>query len=251
MKLRELGLLARLGLTGLILVLAGGLLSSGAYVREHHAPRDQREGFSYDDLVGVYHGLESPSALLGALERGHPETLAADQRRTLVDWLNGERVSGDYDNLDLGDSSPAEILDRACLDCHSRNSDDALARALPLEYWDDVKALAYSYEVAPLPTEILLVTTHTHALSLGTLGLLICALGLATRFPQALVGLLVAGCGLGLAADLAGWWLARDSGGLVALIVAGGALFALCSGLLLVLALLDLWLPQRGARGRG
>ncbi len=246
MTLRGLNGWARSGLSGLVLVLLGGLVASAAYVRVHHAPRDQQAGFSYDDLVGFYHGIERPAPLATALERDHPEGLDPAARATLVAWLAGDRVSGDYDNLDLGDASPAEILERNCVDCHARNAADELAAALPLEYWDDVEALARSVAVAPLPIDILLVTTHTHALSLATLGLAACALGLLTRFPRGLTGALVAGCGLGLALDLAGWWLARAHEGFVVAIVAGGGLFALSAALLLVLTWIDLWWPVKG-----
>lgn len=245
MRLRDLDLLARLGLSGLVLVLLGGLAASVGYIYQHHAPRDGRPQFAYDDLVGVYHGIERPSSLVTALQSGHPEGLDPSDRELLLGWLASDRISEDYDNLDLGEASPAEVIDRACLQCHARKSDDPAAAALPLEYWDDVEALAYSYEVAALPPEILVVTTHTHALALGTLGLVTALLVLATRFSRRLVGALVAACGLGLLLDLASWWLARDSAALVAGVVLGGALLCASLALQLVLVLLDLWLPAR------
>lgn len=244
-QLRELGLGARLGLTGLVLVLAGGFVASGAYVRAHHAPRDQREGFAFDDLVGVYHGLDRPSALVGALERQHPPELDPAERATLLAWLGGDAISDGYDDLDLGDAAPAEILDRNCVGCHGRNGDDPAATAIPLEYWDDVKAVAYSYQVAPLPEEILLVTTHTHALSLGTVGVVLALLALGTSFSRRLIGTLIAVLGLGLLVDLGSWWLARENEAFVTAIVWAGGSFAVASGLLILLILADLWLPRR------
>ena len=246
--LRELGFAARLGLTGLVLVLAGGFVASGLYVQEHHAPRDQKEEFAFDDLVGVYHGLDRPSALVGALQSDHPPELSAEDRATLLTWLGSETISDDYDNLDLGDSAPAEILDRNCVSCHGRNSEDPIGDTVPLEYWDDIKAVAYSYKVAPLPEEILLVTTHTHALSLGTVGVALALLALCTSFAKrfpAWIGSLIAIMGLGLFVDLGSWWLARDTEIFVTVLVWAGGSFALASGLLILMILADLWLPRR------
>ena len=245
--LRELGWGARIGLTGLVLVLAGGFAASGAYVQQHHAPRDQKEGFAFDDLVGVYHGLDRPSALAGALQREHPPELAAAERATLLAWLGSETISDDYDSLDLGDAAPAEILDRNCVACHGRNSDDPIGDSVPLEYWDDIKAVAYSYHVAPLPEEILLVTTHTHALSLGTVGVALALLALCTSFAKrfpARVGSLIAVMGLGLFVDLGSWWLARDTEIFVTVLVWAGGSFAVACGLLILMILADLWLPR-------
>jgi len=243
--LRELPFGARLGLTGLVLVLAAGFVASGQYLIDHHAPRDQKEGFSFDDLVGVYHGLDRPSALVGALERDHPPELDPAQRETLLAWLRGDSISDDYDNLDLGDAAPAEIIDRNCVSCHGRGSDDPIGETIPLEYWDDIKAVAYSYHVAPLPEEILLVTTHTHALSLGTVGIALALLALGTSFSRRLIGVLIAVLGLGLFVDLASWWWARENVVFVRVLVWAGWSFAAAAAALILLILADLWLPRR------
>jgi len=241
-RLHALQLSAKLGLTATLLVLAGGLVASGAYLATHHENRDERPGLTLTDIEGHYHGVESEAPLRAALERGHPDTLAPASRDVLLTWLTSDRISEDYDNLDLGDEAPAEILALQCLSCHSRNSDDEVAAALPLEFWDDIKRTAFSSQIEPVGTEILLASTHTHALALGSLAAILILLAAFTRFSR-IAGLCSLGAGLGLAVDLACWWIARDSAGLIPLLVAAGALFALCSALLILTSLAELWLP--------
>ena len=247
LRLRELAFGARLGLSGVVVSLLIGITASLAYLQEHHQNRDGEPGVSLDDLRGAYHGIERPAPLARALERGHPEGLAAADRELLSRWLAGGRVSEAYDDLDLGDAAPAEVIQRACLACHSRRAEqgDGIGTRLPLEYWDDVEKQAFSRNIAATPREILVVTTHTHALALGTLTLAVILLVLATRAPALLKNALVLVAGIALATDLAAWWLSRSAAGFVLLVVAAGGCWAaaMVTGCFVVLA--DLWLPVR------
>jgi len=253
-RLRELPFAIRLSITCLVLVNLGGYLASGLFVRAHHANRDERAGLSLVDLEGAYHGVRSGSALVLALEANHPSELgdiagapqnAEAERRALLDWLASERISEDYDNLDL-DPAPADLLDALCLPCHSRNApEDARAEPL-LDFWDDVRPLAFSRELAPVDAKILLASTHAHAIALATITLLVVLLTCATAWPEPLKGGLALAASAGLLVDLASWWLARESAPLVKLVVAGGALHALAMGAMMLLVIAELWRPRRG-----
>lgn len=249
-RLGHLGLGQRLGLTFLLLVLLGGLAASFQFIRAHHGPRDGRPGLSLDDVRGVYHGIQRTAPLVTALERGHPEDLAPDQREVLLRWLASPRISEDYDSLDLGDDAPAELLAASCLSCHARNASegDGIGQRIPLTYWDDVQKVAFSTRVEPMSQEILLATTHTHALSMALIGLVLVLLAAWTRFWRGLVGAASLVLGLGLALDIAGWWLARGSASFSVLIVAGGAAYGLGCAALSLLSLAELWLPARAGR---
>ena len=95
---------------------------------------------------------------------------------------------------------------------------------------------------------MLAASTHAHALALAPLSIVLLALLFAGRFGARCAGALCAVTGLALAADLGGWWLAREFGGLAPLIVVAGASYALASAVSLALVLADLWLPRPGAR---
>jgi hypothetical protein len=252
-RLRELPLAARVALALLMLVELGGYLASGAHLREHHEARDERAGLTLTDLVGAYHGVNSGSDLIRALERGHPADLESAapleqaQRELLLGWLHSNRISEDYDSLDLGDDAPAEILAQACMQCHS-NAADGERRAEPfLDYWDDVRQVAFSRDIAPTDAKVLLASTHTHAIALATVTLLLCGLMLLTRVPHRAQDALVLGASAGLAVDLAAWWLARGSAGFVYAIVAGGVLHAGCMALMMVAITIDLFAPRSRA----
>jgi hypothetical protein len=243
----------RVAITLFVFVLAGGFLASFGHMHEHHQGRDGQEGLSYDDIQGVYSGVRSTAPLTLALDAGHPAEIEGTtplpeaKRKALVDWLAVEeesKRSSQFDDFDLGENAPAEILAAHCVQCHSRSSDDKAAAKLPLEYYDEVAKLSISREVEPMDEAILLATTHTHAIALGTTSLVLVMLLLLTRWG-ALAGGIAALSSLGLFVDLAGWWLARDSAAFIPMILGGGALFGLTTALLLVLVLLDLWLPAR------
>ncbi|MBX3410136.1 MAG: hypothetical protein KF859_09655 [Phycisphaeraceae bacterium] len=246
-RTRDLGAMARLGITCLCLVLLGGFAASVSHLYIHDHKRDERPGLTIDDVKGVYHGVKSRSPLLVALEGGHPETIDAQERSALLDWLNGGRVNEQYDDFDKGDMAPAEIIARECVSCHNRASTDpsGIGQRMPLDSWDAVRVVAFSRDIQPNSLAIVVNSTHTHALAIGTLCLIIAGLGVGTRLPRPIINPLIALMGLGLLADIGGWWLTRMKADFAYMIVAGGAAFCLGSTLLLVLIIVDLWWPRK------
>ena len=244
MRLRELHACARVGIACLVLVVLGGTTAAGVYMAMHHANRDERPKLTLDDIRAHYHGVVSRAPLLVALESGHPEDLDPADRDALLDWLRGGSLSLDYDNLDLGDRAPAEIMAVSCLNCHARSAtgDNAIPD-MPLEYWDDVQTLAVSRDIKPVPTEVLAASTHAHALGLGSLVLVVCLLGVMTSWPRRLIAPLVFLAGFGLLADLASWWLARLADPFIYVIVGGGFVFNAAVIALGLLVLVDLMRP--------
>lgn len=252
LRLRALPWSVRIALTCLVLVLGIGLGASAYHLQEHHQNRDEQPGVSLEDITGAYHGVETTAPLVVALERQHPPEMAAGERATLLAWLRSGRIVEDYDNFDLGDAAPAELLRKHCAACHTRNAaqGDGIGARVPLEYFDDVKRLAFSKSVAPVPVKVLAASTHAHALSLAPMSLAIGFLLLATRWPVLLRHGLFLVAALGLLVDLACWWLARESAALVPLLVAAGSAYVLSTALSLALIALELWLPPR-ASGSG
>jgi len=235
----------RLGLTGLVLVLLGGLAASASHLVNHYANRDERPEFTLDDIKGAYHGINTPSLLNSALERGHPAELPAAEKQILLDWLAGTRIVEDYDSLDL-EIPPAEIIASRCLDCHTRQTGAETGTPLPpLEYFDDIKSIAFSREIRATPDTVLTMSTHAHALSMSIQGIVVVALALLTRWPVRTISLLVAVMGLGLLGDIGGWWLARFSPSWALCIVISGVGYSIGQAILLALVLADLWWPSR------
>lgn len=255
--LRRLNPLLKIGLSFVILTFALGLYASAKHLRAHHENRDGREGLAMDDLIGAYHGLQKTAPLLRALGEGHPSelpdarALPDAEKQILLDWLRSDRISEDYDNFDLGDQSPAEIIGRSCASCHARGvvKPEDLNRIRPLEYWDDIQKVAFTTSVEPTGPEILMMSLHTHALAMGSLLGLALILAAGTTWPRWLMGILGCLAGLGLFADLISWLLATNSAGFVWLIAGGGAAFAGGTALMLLLIFLDLWMPAEKASG--
>ncbi len=246
-RLKDLCPIFRVGVSCLVLTLLGGYVVSGIHLRNHAQGRDERPGFTLDDVRAAYHGISAPSTLRRAIKEDHPQDLARTDREALLAWLDSDRISEDYDNLDLGDEAPAEIIAASCLDCHSRGSENAGA-SIPLEYWDDIRPLAFSRDIQPTPNEIIALSQHTHAPAMAMVLLIVGGLGAMTRWPRALVGVLMAAGGVGLLADMGAWWLAKDNAVWVYVIVGGGIAQGASVMAMGLLAIVDMWAP--GGRSR-
>jgi len=248
-RLSSLGLLSKVGLVFLVLTLLGGYIVSGIFLNMEYEKRDERPGLTMTDIVGAYHGVTSPSPLLSALNRGHPEELAPEKREALVSWLESGRIGEDYDNFDLGDLAPAEIIAESCISCHARGSTEANGEGAkwPLEYFSDVQAIAVSREIMPKNQRIVLLSMHVHAPSLAMVLIMMTLLSAMSRWPGKLTGLIAAVGGVGLFLDIAGQWLARSDAIWAYAIVGGGFASSMGVGLLGVLVIGELVLPAKKA----
>jgi hypothetical protein len=231
----------------LMVVMLGGLAASVAQIYQHHAPRDGEPGLSYTDVAGAYHGVKAESPMLRAMRQNHPPELPAPEREALVAWLSGTRLSEDFDNADLGEMAPIEIIARSCLSCHARANAEKhpIARRIPLDYFDDVRKVSVSRDLRPMERRILIITTHTHALALASLTAVIASLCLITTWPGLIrLGLpLVAA--LGLALDIGGGWAARAFEPAVWMILLGGGAYNGSMALMGLCVLVECLKPRR------
>ena len=246
--IRNLPLAARLGLSALMLVLLLGMCASAFHLWSVDHNRDETARMSMDDVRAAYHGLDRPPALQTSLERGHPEALKKEQRDVLLKWVRSGRITEDYDSIDLGVASPSEIIASSCVSCHSANGKDPAAAAIRLASMENLKKVAFGKKVNPTPVNIVAMSTHAHALSLGMLGVVLAGLVWMTRLNRGMAGGMIGLMGVALAADLGSWWWARVWSDAVWLIVIGGGV---CNGLLALMAVVvvvDLWWPRGGKR---
>ncbi len=249
--LRALPAGARAGLTALILVMGGGMVTAMLHLVAHHENRDEQPGVSVDDLVGAYHGVSVRAPLLTALDRQHPDGFAPADRDVLLKWLNGKKVSEGYDDPDQGTKTPGEIIAKSCVSCHGRRSTDPshVGERIPLEFWEDVKKVAFSRQIDAVPAKILVSSAHTHALALAPLTVVMLALLWFTRWPARLRSALALLGGVGLLLDFASWWLTRLNASFVFLLIGAGGTWAAVIGLAGALVVLDLWLPRGSGAG--
>lgn len=261
-RLRSLPLSVRLAIVCICGVLAIGLSASFLHMKWHYEKRDERPGFGVDDIRGAYHGMRSLSPLRTALERGHPPEMKAADRDALLDWLLGKkdaagnrpaegnpRVNTDYDNLDLGDRAPSEIIAANCLSCHAKGGTNPIAKTYPLDYWDDVKAISSSRVISPTDPKKVAISIHAHALSLGTMIVVICGLFWFTAWPRRLAGWVIFLASAGLLLDFVGQLASRAWEPGIYLLIGGGALSNGLMGLMLLGVVIDVLRPNGTAKG--
>jgi hypothetical protein len=246
LKLHQLHVFHRLGVALLVVVLLGGYVVSGLHMMWHYDSRDGQAGLTINDIKGHYHGVQAPSPLIAALEAGHPDNLPQPDRDALLQWLaSGANLSEGYDDLDMGDEAPAEIIATFCLDCHSRGADgpDAYAQ-LPLEYWDDIQPIAYATDIQPTTPEIIAMSQHTHAPTMAVILVVLAMLGAMTRVSRMLIGGIVLLGAVGLLGDMSSWWLARSNENWVYLIVVGGFMYGVSTTVVGLAVILDCLVPS-------
>lgn len=244
----------RLGLTGLLAAIVLGMVASAAHLYNHYRNRDESIAFTMDDVKAAYHGLDKPAPLRTALERGHPEGFAGkdggEPRDVLLAWLKSGRIAEDYENIDLGIASPREILETNCVSCHSSREAAGKGGGIVLDSLTAVRQQASSKTINRNPDRIIIMSAHAHALSLGTLSLVLVAMLWLTRLPRGVVSALAALNGLALVADIASWWLARDMEVFAYLIVGAGGVYNATTTLIAVVVAGAMWWPG-GERARG
>jgi len=244
MTLRSLPYLYRVGIALLVVTLLGGYVVSGFFLRMHYDNRDETPGLTMNDIIGAYHGVQTPSPLIEALESGHPDTIEDFERTALLTWLRGDRVSQDYDNLDLGDEAPSEIIALSCLDCHTRDaSGEGTYSEVPLEYWDDIQKLSVSKDIQPAGPNIVATSQHVHAPMMAVVMMVLGVLGAMTRFSKGFIGFVVSIAAAGLLVDMAGWWITREVAGFAYAIVVGGMLYAAGTMIVGFIVIADCLLP--------
>lgn len=243
--LNRLGVMARLGLSLLVLTMLGGYFMAGVHLLWHYENRDGVEGMSRDDITAAYHGIEQESPLLASLERGHPEGLPADDRDALIAWIHAGAPGREYDDFESGEMAPAEVIDRSCLSCHARSSTDPIGQRTPLEFYDDVAKLAVSREVMPNSREIVAASIHAHAPSMAVVMIVLGMMALCTPVPRRLTGAVLLVGAVGLAMDFAGQWFARDFAAMSWAVIVGGFLSSGGTFVLGLLSVIGLWIPGK------
>lgn len=245
--LRDIPRSAKVGVGSLLLVVLGGIGASAWHLWDHYQNRDEEPGLTMTDLKGAYHGVTAESPILGAIQRGHPEILPQADRAALLAWLKGEKIAENFDNLDLGDRSPHEIIAARCLECHSRRNAEKqpIARSIPLDSWEDIKPRAFSKHIEPANRKVMIASAHAHSLSLATLTLVLAGLLAMTTGARGFKSALVGAMGLGLLVDLSCWFVAREFSGAVYAIVLAGAVYNGGVVLAALLVLFDLARPAQ------
>jgi hypothetical protein len=244
-RLRSLPWGARIGLTAVLIVFAMGLAASLAHIWYHDHNRDEDPELTFTDLEAAYHGVQVQSPLLAAIERGHPPELPAAARDDLLAWLRSDKISERYDDLDLGERAPSELLAVHCLSCHGASVAASKGANLTLDRWDSVRKVAFSKDLSPPPLSVLVASTHAHALTLAAIAALLIVMLAMSRWSRAGVAIVGFLLGVGLFVDIGGWWVARSSQAFVVAVALGGAIFTVSTALALLLLLLELWLPIR------
>lgn len=259
-RLAELPFLAKLGLTCCLAVVAMGFWASLEHLKNDKVGKDHSlEAQAVDTpfyalmfgeealkekfllhLEGDYSGVTIPAPFTAALDGAPPHNDLAipdEDLAVLREWIEGEDLIGGFDDFDRFDPTPADLLAMNCAECHAAGADVPLAR------WEDVAPLLSEKVLKATPKKIKILSMHTHALTMGTIGIVLGLLAIATRWPRFIASLPLFIGGVGVLIDVACWIPSADNPALITGIIVGGAMYTTGAALSFVLALADMWLP--------
>lgn len=246
-RLRNLPVGTKLGILCALVVLFGGYeVAAIKHLIEHHSPRDGVEGFSIDDVEGVYHGLNNPPRMLTILEQNHAPDMADDDRTILLDWLRSTNIPANYDNLDFAAFTPDEIIAANCLDCHGRTTAADQGEGIALTTWSEIQRFSFPVVVNPADEAIMLASMHAHAPVMAVITIVVALLACMSGWaPGWLRGSLILLAGAALLVDLASWFPARSNQSFSYAIMYGGIIHSAAMGLLMAIVAIELLLPRR------
>jgi hypothetical protein len=239
--LRALALPGRLLLTLFLLGATAGLAAGEGNVLATFSGADGRPGLSMEDLVRAFHGRPGWTLIASKVEGGSMEKQVPvpSERKAIVAWAAGGAQREEFEEA-------RKVLDLRCVKCHSpggekEESPFAEARETGAR-WDLVSRYAAPDRGMSLAARA--TTTHAHLFAMSTLYGLLGAAFLFTNTRRGVKAAAVALPFLGMFVDIGSWWLAMLHPGFCWTIVAGGAMVAAGTAVLVARPLWEMWGPR-------
>jgi hypothetical protein len=239
-SLRALAFPARLLVTLFLLGAAAELAAGEGNVLASHAGADGLPGLSLEDLRRVYHGREGWTLIASKVDGGSMEKHAPvpSERAAIVGWARAGAPREAFD--------PARaVLDRRCVKCHSPGGEkEESPFADSAEGGARYELVArYAEPDRGMSDAARATSTHTHLFSLSMLLALLGFVFLFTNTRTAVKAGVVALAYAGMFLDIGCWWLAILSPAWIGGILAGGAMLAAGTAVLILRPLWEMWGP--------
>ena len=137
----------RLGVSFLVLTLFIGLGASAAHLVGHHENRDGAPGLSLEDIEGSYHGVNVSSPAGRGAGTRTPRDAATGATRALARLARLRIASARTTTTSISETRrrPRCSTRPASGVTHVKATEgDGIGETIPLEYWDDVRNVAFS-----------------------------------------------------------------------------------------------------------
>ncbi len=259
--LSELDLPWKLLISMFLIVLSSGFLAAELYLKHTTEMADGKEGLSMDDITITFHGNGVPILkrkigvggsmrryfdINGAAEDLKPEDIKDIER--VVAWIDRGAPEADYkiDDEKRKNEGIGNIIEKhGCTDCHSRDS--TMRHKMPdypLESFADVSKFTQAAS-AGMDKGRLLSLSHIHLLGMGMMFMLLGMAIASTQWPVWMRAGLIVGGHLSILLDILGWWGVREFGASMSpVVMAGGALMAVCFLGSVAGSFYDLWIRK-------
>jgi hypothetical protein len=244
--LRALALPARLLVSLFLAGAAAGLLAGEGNVLATHAENDGDPALSMEDLRRAYHGRPGWTLLASKIDGGSMEkhVPVPSERGAILAWARAGAKREEFD--------PARrVIDRRCVKCHApggekEGSPFAASREAGAEW---ALVARYAKPDRGMSTSKRATTTHAHLFGMSVLFGLLGAVFLFTNTRRGVKAFAVAAPFVGMFVDIGSWWLSILSPAFCWGIVAGGAILAASTAVLVARPLWEMWGPvPRGIR---
>ncbi len=231
---QELPLSMRVLFTGALLAIGLGYLFALIYVYQTDSGKDGNPGLSVNDIVISYSGSSEGTRLETAMRGSMSSMLPPDERSEILAWIHGGALKGVYET----DIQP--LLEKNCLDCHD-GSNPHLAN---LDGWDNIQVVVDHDSGTPLNQ--LVRVSHIHLFGVVfiffIMGFIFSHAYVRPVWFKSLVILTPFIC---IVADVMSWYFTKLYAGFAYVVMAAGAMMALCFAIMWFTAMWQMWFYKR------
>ena len=219
--------------TSVLLVLGMGYLFALIYVFHTQSGRDGKTGLTYEDIVITYSGTGKDSRLEAALSGPMQSMLPADERKTIIAWVQAGADRATYDK----DIKPT--LDKRCMSCHD-GSNPHLAN---LAGYDNLKKVTEQDTGANVFT--LVRVSHIHLFGLSfiffIMGLIFSHAYVRPVWFKCAVVALPFVC---IVADVSSWYFTKLYHPFAWVVMGAGAVMGMCFAFMWVVSMYQMWFSK-------
>lgn len=224
----------RLLYTAFLLLMGGSFVMALVYLYLSHEGHDGKPGVSIEDIVYNYYGNRTGTRLEAAIRGTMAPYIAVEDRNHVIEWIKSGATEKDYQ------ARIQPIFEKSCVTCHGPS--------LGLKVVD-LTNFAGAQSVANIDTGASVLSlvrlSHIHLFGIGIISF---GIGLVFRFvvmPQWLKAALSVAPFAAVFVDIASWFLTKWDPVYAYTVVAAGVVLGLTWATQILIALYQLWVPQR------
>lgn len=230
LTLGKLSLTYKVLFSGFLLVVGLGLLMAAVQIMLTHGMADGKPGLSMNDIVYSYYGNRSGSKLETELTGSMKSKAPEEVNFTLIQWARDGAPDAEWSKIQ-------PLMEKHCASCHDAES--GLSEVNKLEVAQKLAETDQGISFSALTR-----TSHIHLFGIGFIFLFVGWIFGMAEFNQTWKLVLIATPFAFMILDIASWWLTKFWPGCAWFTMIGGFGYNVAAGVMIVVSLVQMWLPR-------